>query len=417
MGAEATLREATSKSGGFFTERPLTLCASGILLGYLAALPVDIYRRIWPAHPAPLDHPCIDFIWMWLSGKFAASSMPWRIYDHSAFVAAQKAVYGQAACFLDHFDYPPTVLFFTEPLSLVPYSVAFPLWIAATLPLYLAAVYAIIPHRTAVLAALTPFPVWYTILLGHNGLLSAGLVGFALILAEQRPWFAGVCLGLLTYKPQLGILFPPALAIARNWRALAAASVASIVFGTLAAIAFGAESWPAFFQSVAERAAHVSDDPHAAMPLVSLLSLYSLGVSSTVAWTLQLLAAGFAAVAVCILWAKPFPYALKAAALAIGSLIVSPHVHGYDVCILTIGAAYFVRDGLSRGFLPGERGTLLLSCLGLFLLSGPIPAFISLALLGLVCRRAIRCGFHERWSDSATPANPGIVTIPQESAP
>jgi hypothetical protein len=415
MGAKTTSPETGRKPGGFFTEKPLTLCASGVLLGYLAGLTVDIYRRIWPAHPAPLDHPCIDFIWMWLSGKFAASSLPSQIYDYSAFTAAQKAVYGQAACFLEHFDYPPTVLFFTEPLSFVPYSVAFPLWIAATLPLYLAAVYAIIPHRTAVIAALAPFPVWFTVLLGHNGFLSAGLVGFALVFAERRPWLAGLCLGLLTYKPQLGILFLPALAISRNWRALAAAGVASILFAALAAIAFGYQSWPAFFRALIERAAAVSDDPHAAMPLVSLLSLYSLGVSSTVAWTLQLLAAAFAVAVVCILWAKAFPYPLKAAALAIGSLIVSPHVHGYDVCILTIGAAYFIKDGLSRGFLPGERGALLLSWLGLFLLSGPIPAMISLALLGLVARRAIRLGFRERASDSVAPARSAPLRVAQAS--
>lgn len=406
MDAKAPSPQTANKAGEFFTERPLTLCVSGILFGYLAGLVLEIYRRIWPAHPAPLDHPCVDFIWIWLSGKFAASAAALHIYDYSALTAAQKAFFGPADCVLEKFDYPPTELFFSAPLSLLPYSVAFPVWIAATLPLYLAAVYAIIPHRTAVIAALAPFPVWYTLILGHNGFLSAALVGFALVFAERRPWFAGLCLGVLTYKPQLGILFPPALAISRNWRTLVCASIASVLFAALAAIVFGYETWPAFLHALAARTVSISKDPREAVALVSTYSLYSLGVSSSVAWTLQLIASGFGAILVCVLWARPFPYALKAAALAIGSLVVSPHVQGYDVCILTIGAAFFIKDGLSRGFLPRERGALLLAWLGLFLLSGPIPAIISMGLLGLVVRRAIHCRDRAAVNQRSVPMEP-----------
>jgi len=37
---------------------------------------------------------------------------------------------------------------------------------------------------------------------------------------EGRPWVSGIFLGLLTYKPQLGVLFPLALLASRSWRAL-----------------------------------------------------------------------------------------------------------------------------------------------------------------------------------------------------
>jgi hypothetical protein len=83
---------------------------------------------------------------------------------------------------------------------------------------------------------------------------------------------------------------------------------------------------------------------------------------------------------------------LKAAALAIGSVLASPHVISYDACILTIGVAFLVRDGLSHGFLPGERATLLLCWAGLVVLAGPIPALTRVVLLILVVRRAVRLG-------------------------
>src|SRR6202043_383400 len=97
-----------------------------------------------------------------------------RVYDYSLFSAARAAEVGPTDCLLDHFDYPPTLLFFTYPLGLMPYSIAFATWMTATVLLYLAAVYAIMPRAAAVIAALTPFPVFINLLLGHNGFLSAG---------------------------------------------------------------------------------------------------------------------------------------------------------------------------------------------------------------------------------------------------
>ena len=62
----------------------------------------------------------------------------------------------------------------------MPYLTAFAVWTVATFFLYLAAVYAIIPRLTAVIAAVTPFVVAENILLGNNGFLSAALIGFSL---------------------------------------------------------------------------------------------------------------------------------------------------------------------------------------------------------------------------------------------
>ena len=94
---------------------------------------------------------CIDFSWIWVSGTFAVLSDPARAYDYSAFSASLALLAGPGGCiFLDNrFDYPPTSLFLTYPLGLLPYLIAFAVWLVATLLVYLAAVYAIIPRRVA----------------------------------------------------------------------------------------------------------------------------------------------------------------------------------------------------------------------------------------------------------------------------
>jgi hypothetical protein len=95
------------------------------------------------------------------------------------------------------------------------------------------------------------------------------------------------------------------------------------------------------------------------------------------------------ALGTCVLWAKPIPYDLKAAALSIGSLLVSPYVLFFDLCILSVAAAFLVSDGLSRGFLPGERTAILLCWALLFIMQTPVGAIVSLVLMFLCIRRIV----------------------------
>jgi len=47
-------------------------------------------------------------------------------------------------------------------------------------------------------------------------------------------------------------------------------------------------------------------------------------------------------------------YSLKAASLAIGTMLITPYLFMYDMMVLAIPVAYLVRLGLSGGFLAYE---------------------------------------------------------------
>jgi hypothetical protein len=94
------------------------------------------------------------------------------------------------------------------------------------------------------------------------------------------------------------------------------------------------------------------------------------------------------ALATGMLWTKSLPYNLRAAALCVGSIMVSPYVLYYDLCILSIAVAFLVKEELSRGFLPGQRTALLLCWAALFLVKTPIGAVVC-AVLGFLCVRRI----------------------------
>ena len=164
-----------------FTERRLGVCASGWVLGYmlilsLGLLPNDEWVR------------CIDFGRIWLSGGFAVSDDPVRVYDFAAFSAAQLRLFGSGYCPLFyHFPYPPTFLFFTFPLGMMPYSVAFPVWITVMLLLYPAAIYPTISRPTAVIAAQMLYPVVWNVRHGQNAFHTAGLVGLSLVIIRHSP--------------------------------------------------------------------------------------------------------------------------------------------------------------------------------------------------------------------------------------
>jgi hypothetical protein len=371
------------------TERRVRFYGLGVVFAYAVSLAWRTLKHQWFVLPDG-NMRCIDFGWMWLSGKLAASGEVARIFDYAAFSAAQLAFYGPESCqHFNRFYYPPTFLFFTYPLGWIPYLLAGAAWIAASFVLYEAAVYAIIPWRAAVIAAATPFFVAVNIDFAHTGFLTAGLMGLSLAFMERAPWVAGIFLGLLTYKPHFGLLFPVALVASRNWRALGSATATAVVLALAAATAFGYQGWASFIDALTDRSAGLGPGGEVELRLHSIFGLlHWAGASTGIAWGGQLAVSAAAALAIYSLWSKPIPYNMRAAALCVGSIMVSPYALFYDLCVLSIAVAFLVKEGLSRGFLQGERTALLLCWPALFLVKTPIGAVIC-ALLVFLCSRRI----------------------------
>jgi len=376
-----------------FTAQHVRFCGSGLVMAYAVAvlLAWGLNRGEWViSQDGSLSD--IDFCWIWVSGKFAASSNPASIYDYAVFSAAQASLVGPHTGNIPpyHFLYPPTLLFFTYPLGLISYLTAFSAWVVATLLLYQAAVYATISRPAALITAVTPAAVVKNIQLGQNGFLTAALIGCSLAFMERRPWISGIFLGLLTYKPQYGVLFPLALLVSRNWRAFGSAVATSMILGVAAVIAFGYQGWPPFIHSLLDRDAGLSPDAEVELKLQSVYGLlHWAGVSAWISWTAHLTVAAIVVATVCAAWTKPIPYPLKAAILCIASVTVTPYVLAYDLCILSIAVAFLVRDGLSRGFLPGERTGLVICFAGLFPVATPIAPMICAVMLFLSVRRIV----------------------------
>jgi hypothetical protein len=95
------------------------------------------------------------------------------------------------------------------------------------------------------------------------------------------------------------------------------------------------------------------------------------------------------------LWHSDAAFELKAAALAVGSLLATPYVLDYDLIVLAVASAFFARHGLSRGFRDFEISLLAAAWIVPLLSRGiagatsiPLGLLVLLAFYVLVLRRA-----------------------------
>jgi hypothetical protein len=380
------------------------LCIS-LGLAYLVILGSAVFSGQWliDAQGRPIAS---DFVNVWAAGRLAADSHPALAYDWIVHKSMEVRAVGHAFDNYYGWHYLPTFLFAAWALALVPILPAMALWLTATFAAYLAAVRTIIGGRVGYLvAAGFPATLW-NVIAGQNGFLTAALIGGTLTLIERMPIAAGVCLGLLSYKPHFGLLFPLALIAGKHWRALIAATVTTVAMIAASWLVFGTGAWLAFFAATPKMTQAVLGDGLA--DFARLQSLFGLvrahGGSEIFAWIVQAIGASGCAAAVFVLWRSRAPFALKAAALACAALIATPYLYIYDLVVLAIPVAYLVRLGLAQGITRGE--VIGLPVVTALLLSYPyLKTQVGLAAVLIVTALvALRMTFPARQSNETRPA-------------
>src|SRR5258705_6657674 len=66
----------------------------------------------------------------------------------------------------------------------------------------------------------------------------------------MRPVLSGICLGLLSYKPQYGLLFPLVLIAASQWTVFFTAGVVAVAMAFASWLALRTQSWQAVFYRI-----------------------------------------------------------------------------------------------------------------------------------------------------------------------
>jgi arabinofuranan 3-O-arabinosyltransferase len=317
----------------------------GVVIAYVATLALLFQRGAFLLDAK--GHPLfVDFIEVWVAGRFVLQGHPAAPYDWHVHHAAQVAVIGHPVDSFLGWHYPPLFLFVAAALALLPYIPSFLVWIAATALLYAAAIWKITGRYEAALVALAMPAAFGCALIGQNGFVTAAILGAALLLLEKRPWLAGLFIGLLSYKPQFGLLFPVVLLFDRNWRAFASAGIATVALLAISWLAFGTAPFLAFLGHLPGTANTILGNGAAGFEkLQSVFGLTRwLGANGATAWIAHVAVTIAATLGTLWLWKQPVSHALKAAALGTAVLIATPYLYLYDFPMLAVPFAFLYRD-------------------------------------------------------------------------
>jgi len=381
---------------------PYVLVAVLALLGAVRwTQAIDHVADTWHGHAQDRRE---DVVAYYAAGKLVADGLAGKLYQPEAVAAVEQEVLGRPAgrygglVFLN----PPFVAGLFQPLTRLPYNEAQAVWFALNAIALFAAILALLPElrrlprmwaAVFVLAALASFPVFWSFLYGQSSsfiLLSWAL--FYRLTKDRRDLPAGLALAATLIKPHLAIAPIACLLATSRWRVLLAfgAAAALLVAASVALVGpsttfldyptfllgslrwqreYGVDrahmyGWASFFPSVL----HVSRG--AALALAGVASAATL----------------LAAVWVSRLYRHDGARPLLA--LAIASILISPHMHAQDLQLLLLPVLVASRRDLMTVGVP----VLLFLLAPVNVLTVAVATPLLAAALALVVATPVRIG-------------------------
>jgi alpha-1,2-mannosyltransferase len=419
------------RSGDWITRDRVRFAAAALLIAFIAALAylVATANGLNDALGRPLG---TDFSNVYAAGTLVLDGEPQAPFDPAQQYAREQAIFGPATPFYG-WHYPPFFLLVAAALATMPYLLALAVWQGATLALYLLVLRMIVtdapgePRREAPAPAAKPAPdpLWLLLALafpavfvnfghGHNGFLTAALIGAALTCLDRRPVLAGVLIGLLAYKPQFGLLLPVVLVASGRWRVFAAAAVTVAALAAITTAALGTSVWDAFLASTHFTRIIVLENGETGWQKIqSVFSAVRMwGGPVPLAYAVQGAVTLMLVAAMAWLWRAPVDFALKAAGLIIAAVLATPYSLDYDMTALAPAIAFLAVHGMRCGFAPYEKSALAALWIAPLVARSlaqamllPVGLFAMAAMLIVILHRAAQqAGGFTRWKPSANPA-------------
>ncbi len=371
----------------------------GVIWALVAFLSFCILWVRWQESAPGVSTVSGDFVSFWTAGQLALQGRAADAYNEVPHFFTELALHKDPAWAYLAFFYPPYYLLLCAVLALLPYLPALALWLSASCASYAVALRAMVPkglrERERIWVLFLGYPaVMVNAGFGQNGFLSTALLGGAAVWLDRQPALAGMCLGCLAYKPQLGIVVPLALAVAGRWRCFAAAAATVLILAAAATLAFGVDIWPAFIANMAD-AQHNWMEAYNPLYLRywitvfgavrlhdgSIALAYALQTAVSVTAVLMLLRA--------LKSRRPGARSGMAEMAAIGACIpfCSPFMLEYDLVILAVPMVWLLSEALRDGFRRGEGFAIIAAYLAPVLFK--VTLFDNAAKLSVIAAAAL----------------------------
>jgi hypothetical protein len=340
--AEDPMSLTPAKAAAWLT--PKRLRAHGLLLA-LSLWSVYIWNM---TAPGLLDRARnlkgTDFLHFYTLGSLALAHRGPDLYNMNAQseLAAQRV---PAAAGIEYLPlYPPQVSIFFAPFAHLSYPWAVAIWLTLTSLIYGLCVYAfwracpsLRNYRfTVQILALAFPPFWHLIVWGQTSALALACFSLAFFaLRAHREFLAGLALGCLIFKPQLGVASAVIFLDTRRWKVIAGALLSASAQLASAWIYYGPDSLRSWTQTLSR--------VPSLLPLLEP-KLYQTHCLRTF-WTMLLpwprlalalyaVTALFALAIAARSWQTSVALPLRYSALLLATILVAPHLTVYDLVIL-----------------------------------------------------------------------------------
>jgi len=332
-----------------------------------------------------------DFLHYYTLGSLALEHRGADLYNMQAQSALAEERVPQAGHLVYVPLYGPQVSLLFAPLAALPYAWALIIWLAASAAIYALCCYAIwktCPHlhsqawTTFVLAAAYPAFV-HLIVWGQNSALALACFTIAyLALRSENFLLAGLAIGCLIFKPQLGLAAAVVFLLTRQWKALAGMTLAGAAQLSVGWLYYGTpalEDYVHHLVQVREVYPLLEPRPYQMhclrafwamlIPWPYLAFAFYVGTAITALWiTLRF-------------WTSPAPLSLRYSGLLLATVLVSPHLTVYDLVILAPAFVLLADWATGHRERPGAGSLELLLYLSYALpLAGPLALWTHVQL-------------------------------------
>ena len=325
-----------------------------------------------------------DFLHFYTLGSLALEGRGDLLYDmQSQSAVAQKLLPDAAGSFYVPL-YGPQISLLFAPFAKLPYGWALAAWLCLNVLIYGLGDYAVWKRcpslqrqpRTVLILAIA-FPGFFFLLAWgqSSGLALACFILSYLALRSGHPFLAGLAIGSLIFKPQLGLAAAVVFVLAREWKVVAAAVASALSQLAVGWLHYGAQimrDYLGMLMHIGDFVPLLEPRPYQMHSLRSFWSLLlpwprvALGFYGVTAVVVLALTVGC--------WRSQASLEIRYSALLWGTVLIAPHLTVYDLVILA-PAFLFLSDWAlghaGQRFVPSLQ-LLIYLCYPLFLLGLPV---------------------------------------------
>ncbi len=382
----------------FVTERPLR--AHGLILA-LAIWSVYIWTLATPTlRDRNGNLKGTDFLHFYTLGSLAAGHRGGDLYNIEAQSAAASALVPESRGVRYLPLYPPQVSMLFVPFARLSYGAALALWWACSALVYGVCCYAVwrvCPslrrfRGTIALLALG-FPAFFHLIAwGQTSALAlACFTGAFLSLRKRGEFTAGLCLGCLIFKPQLGIAAAIVFLVLGAWRVVLGAVLAAVTQIIAGIVYYGTAPFRSWLQVLRELPSLLAAFEPRPYQTHCLRTFWTMIVPwGAAAMVLYGISAVLVLSCTVFIWKRAKSLSLKYSALMVATVLVSPHLTVYDLVILAPAILLLAHWTIAQSIRP-TRMTILLYLVYVLPLLGFVTRWIHVQLSVVAMAALLLC--------------------------